>query len=180
MLASMAESLLCTRGDHHHLSPESLDTKGRTRIAAMRRSRSYATLGAAARSGRMASGRATPSRKGESGRRRPPSPSKEGCGPSVSEAEVEDVAVLDDVVLTLQPQLARVAGAGLALQCNVIRVGDGLGADEALFEVGVDHARRLGRPRAARHRPRPRLLGADGEVGVQAQKLVAGTDHAVE
>src|SRR5215204_3644290 len=36
MLASMAESLLCTRGDDHHLSPESLDTKGRARIAAMR------------------------------------------------------------------------------------------------------------------------------------------------
>src|SRR5260221_7263483 len=42
-----------------------------------------------------------------------------------------DVAVGDDILLALQPQLAGVAGAGLAAQCDVIGVGDGFGPDRS-------------------------------------------------
>ena len=44
---------------------------------------------------------------------------------------MEDIAVLDGVVLALEPELAGVARARLAVQRNVVVVGDGLGADEA-------------------------------------------------
>ena len=56
------------------------------------------------------------------------------------------VAVGDDVFLAFQPQLAGVARAGLAARLDVVVVGDGLGADEAALEIGMDDAGRLRRP----------------------------------
>ena len=56
------------------------------------------------------------------------------------ETEVHDVAVLDHVVLALEPQLARLARALLALARHVVLVGDHLCADEAALEVGMDDA----------------------------------------
>ena len=47
----------------------------------------------------------------------------------------------DDVVLAFQPQLAGVARAGLAVAGDVVVIGDGLGADEAALEIGVDRRR---------------------------------------
>jgi hypothetical protein len=58
---------------------------------------------------------------------------------------MHDVAVPDDVVLAFEPHLAGFLGAELAAERDVVVVGDGLGADEALLEVGVDGARRLRR-----------------------------------
>ena len=46
--------------------------------------------------------------------------------------------------------LAGIARAGLAAAGDIIVVGDGLGADEAVLEIGVDDARRLRRLGAAR------------------------------
>ena len=63
---------------------------------------------------------------------------------------------------------------------DVVVVGDRLGADEALLEVGVNDAGRLRRLGAARDGPGARLLRADGEVGDEVQQLVAGADQAVE
>ena len=53
---------------------------------------------------------------------------------------MQNVAVLDQIFLAFQPQLAGIARAGLALQRDVVRIGDGLGADEALLEIRVDDA----------------------------------------
>src|SRR5262249_28671691 len=47
------------------------------------------------------------------------------------------------------------------------------GADEALLEVGVDHAGRLGSERALADRPGADLLLAGGEVRLQAEQPVA-------
>src|SRR5690606_25801099 len=58
--------------------------------------------------------------------------------------------------------------------------GDRLGADEALLEIGVDHARRARRPRAFFDGPGARFLRTHGEIGHKAEKAVAGTDEAVE
>src|SRR6478735_8655519 len=81
------------------------------------------------------------------------------------EAEVHHVAVLHRIFLALQPQLARIARAGLALQAGVISVSDGLGADEALLEIRVDHAGGAGSLGALGDRPGAGFLRADGEVG---------------
>ena len=59
------------------------------------------------------------------------------------------VAVRDHILLALEPHLAGVAGAGLAAQRDIVVIGDRLGADEALLEIGVDDAGRLRRLGAA-------------------------------
>ena len=57
---------------------------------------------------------------------------------------MQHVAVLHLVGLALDAELAGFAGARLALARDVVLIGDGLGADEALLEVGMDDRRRLG------------------------------------
>jgi outer membrane receptor protein involved in Fe transport len=96
------------------------------------------------------------------------------------EAEVQNVAFLDPVFLALQPQPAGIAGAGLAAVLDEVIKADGLGADEALLEVGMDDGRGLRRGRAALHGPGADFLDPGGEVGLQAQQLVGGADDAVQ
>ena len=67
--------------------------------------------------------------------------------------EMHDVAVGDHIILAFQPHLADVARAGFAAERHIVVVGDGLGADEAALEIGVDDAGRLRRLGAARDRP---------------------------
>src|SRR4051812_36072316 len=99
---------------------------------------------------------------------------------SIVEPEMHHVAVGDDVFLAFQPKLAGFAGAGLAVQRDVIGIGDGLGPDEALFEIGMDHAGRRRPLGAAVDGPGAGLLRADGEIGDEVEQLVAGADQAVE
>src|SRR5258708_2392077 len=54
------------------------------------------------------------------------------------------------------------------------------GLDEALLEIGMDAAGSLRGGGALLDRPGAGLFRADGEIGHQAQQLVAGADHAVE
>src|SRR5918993_5687156 len=96
------------------------------------------------------------------------------------EPEVHHVPVLDEVFLALEPEPAGIARAGLALEADVIRIRDGLGPDEALLEIRVDHAGRLRRPRAPGDRPGAGLLRADREIGDEAEELVARPDDPVE
>jgi hypothetical protein len=84
---------------------------------------------------------------------------------------VDHVAVLHHVFLAFQPPLAGVLRALLALVVHEIVVGDHLGADEALLEVGVDHAGGLWRGGADAHGPGAHFLHAGGEVGLQVQQL---------
>ncbi len=71
------------------------------------------------------------------------------CGPRtlklIGEPEAHHVAVLHDIFLAFQPDTAGFAGAGFALAGDIIGIGDGFGADEALFEIGVDDAGALRR-----------------------------------
>ena len=53
---------------------------------------------------------------------------------------MHDVAVGDDIVLAFEAELAGIARAPLATERDIVGRGDDLGADEALLEVGVDHA----------------------------------------
>src|SRR5581483_386574 len=93
---------------------------------------------------------------------------------------MEDVAVLHYVILAFQSELAGVARTGFAGEGDVIVISDGLGADEALLEIGVDDARGLRGAGALGYRPGARLLGAGGEIGDEAKELVAFPDEAVE
>jgi hypothetical protein len=71
----------------------------------------------------------------------------------IKKKEVHDLAVFDLVGLSLDAQLAGGFQGGLA--AVLFQVGDAvdLGADEALFEVGVDHAGGLGYQGALAHGP---------------------------
>jgi hypothetical protein len=93
---------------------------------------------------------------------------------------MHDVAVGHDVFLAFQPQLAGIAGAGFAAEGDVIGVRNGLGTNEALFEIGMDNPRGGRRPCAAVNGPGPRFLRADGEIGDEIEQLIAGADQAVE
>ena len=53
--------------------------------------------------------------------------------------------VPSDVLLAFGAHLARVLRALFAREGDEVVEGDGLGADEAALEIGVDHAGRLGR-----------------------------------
>src|SRR5690606_39807789 len=94
-------------------------------------------------------------------------------------SDLHDVAVLHDVVLALHAGLARGAygrdGPGL----DEVVERDDLGLDEALLEVGVDHAGRLGRGPALLDGPRACLLGARREVGLQPEGVEARTSELV-
>src|ERR1044072_4143049 len=94
--------------------------------------------------------------------------------------EMHHVAVGDLVLLAFEPQLPGLARAGLAAALDVIVVGDGLGADEAALEIGVDRARRLRRARPLGHGPGARLLRAGGKERDEVQQRVAGADQAAE
>jgi hypothetical protein len=80
------------------------------------------------------------------------------------EQEVHDVAVLDDVLLAFHAQLAGGLDARLAPELLEIRERVDLRADEALLEVGVDHAGCLGTERALPDRPRADLCFTGREV----------------
>src|SRR5262249_18325221 len=94
--------------------------------------------------------------------------------------EMHDVAVGDDVGLTLEPHLARLLRAGLAAERHVIVVGDGLGADEAALEIGMDDGGSLRRLGSTRDRPGRRLLGAGGEIGDQVEERIPGANQSIE
>ena len=104
----------------------------------------------------------------------------EPAGPLDVEAEVDDVAVGDDVLLAFEAQQALVAAVGERLELEEVLAGDDFGADEAALDVGVDGAGGLLGVGAAADRPGAHLVLADGEEGDQAEQLVARAQHAVE
>ncbi len=68
-------------------------------------------------------------------------------GKSGVEPEQHHVAVLDDIFLAFVARLAGFLGGDFAAERDIIVIGDGLGADEAALEIGMDDAgglRRLG------------------------------------
>src|SRR6185295_11038240 len=95
------------------------------------------------------------------------------------EAEVDDVAVLDDVLLALEPHLAVLLARGHRAARHQVIVADDLGTDEAALDVAVDLAGGELRRRIARDRPGAALVLADGEERDVAEQVVAGADHAI-
>src|SRR5438067_768189 len=108
-----------------------------------------------------------------------PSPERSSNASDI-ESEQNHVAVLHDVFLPLTAHLPRRARRLLAAAGDVIIVRNGLGADEAALEVGVNLPRRLGRSRAAMNRPGARFLRAGGEERLQIEQLVRGANEGVQ
>src|SRR5581483_9770093 len=86
-----------------------------------------------------------------------------GARSSDVEAHVEDVAVLDDVGLALEPLPAGARRLSVASGLDEVVPAHDLAADEASRDIGVDRRRRVDRGAAPPERPRARLLLARGE-----------------
>src|SRR6185437_16838333 len=99
---------------------------------------------------------------------------------SIRKSEMQDVAIGNDIFLAFQPKLARIARAGFAVERNIVAIGDGFGANESLFEIGVDHAGRGRRLGAAMDGPGARFLRTHREIGDEVKQLVSGADQPVE
>ena len=99
---------------------------------------------------------------------------------SCGEAEVDDVAVLNDVLLALEPHFAVIAADGHRAACDQGVVADDFRTDEATGDVAVDFTGRQLRRRVARDRPGAALVLADSEERDVAEQIVAGANHAIE
>ena len=96
------------------------------------------------------------------------------------EPELHHVAVLHDVFLALDPQLAGFAGLGVGAEADEVVEVDGLGRDEAALEIAVDDAGGGGRFVAGADGPGAGLLLAGGEVGAQAEQVIDGADERAD
>ena len=93
---------------------------------------------------------------------------------------MHDVAVLHDVLLAFDADLARVAAGFFRTQRHVVVVFDHFGADESLLEIGVDDAGRLRGLHAADVGPCARLVGAGGEERFEVEQFVGRFDQALD
>ena len=90
------------------------------------------------------------------------------------------IPVLHHIFLAFHAHFTGFFGFGFAAERHKVVVGNDLGADKAAFEVGVDDAGSLWGSVAFVDGPGADFLDAGGEVGLQAQEVVAGADEAVE
>src|SRR2546422_11070919 len=98
------------------------------------------------------------------------------CG----EAEVDNVAVADDVVFAFEPDLTVIAARGHRAARDQTVVADHFRANEPPRDVAVNLAGGGLCRRVARNRPRAALVFADREERNIPEELVAGADDAVE
>src|SRR3546814_10709426 len=96
------------------------------------------------------------------------------------EQKIHHFAILYHVVLAFRSHLAGLFRPLLAFAGNKVVVAYGLGADEAVFKVGVDDTGGLGRRVADMYRPGAYFLDAGGEIRVQAQQPIAGANDAIQ
>src|SRR5438309_1325458 len=95
------------------------------------------------------------------------------------EPEVADLAVADDVILALEPELALGADVGeRTLDGNQLVVAHHLGADEAARDVRVHGPGGVLRARLLGNGPRPYFVLTDGEERDEAEERVAVSEHA--
>ena len=100
--------------------------------------------------------------------------------PSCRESEIDDVAILNDVLFALQSNFAVFATRRHGSAFDQPIEGHDLGADETARDVAVDLASRELCHRAPRNGPRAALVLADGEERNVTQQIVAGANDAVE
>src|SRR5690242_19683233 len=94
-------------------------------------------------------------------------------------AEVDDIAVSDDVVLAFEAELPRLAAFRLAAITDEVFVGNDFGADKPALDVAVNLSRGFPRRRPLADRPRLDLVFAGGEKTDEIEQLVRSADEAV-
>src|SRR5205823_3816083 len=87
------------------------------------------------------------------------------------EADIQDITVLDDVVLPLEPLLPALLRLGPGTCVHEGAPGDHLAADEATRDVGMDLRGRLERGPAGAQRPGAGFGGPDREEGDQPERF---------
>src|SRR5205807_7541926 len=91
---------------------------------------------------------------------------------SCREAEIDDVAVLHDVLLALEAHFTVVAARRHRPARNERVIGDDFRADETTGNVAVDFPGGKLRLRLARNRPGPALILADREKRNISEQIV--------
>src|SRR5579863_1542080 len=113
-----------------------------------------------------------------------PAKSRVSCSPSSNArstvADDENVAVFDDVVFALEAELAFVAGAAIAAEVDQRLPVDHFGADELLFEIGVDGAGGLHGRTVLGNGPGPAFVFAGSEKAHQSEQRVGSGDQALQ
>src|SRR3989338_7874901 len=101
-------------------------------------------------------------------------------GVSGGKPEIDDIAVLDDVLLPLQTDLTVFAARGHRPARDERSVRHHFGADEPVLDVGVDLAGGGLRRGAASDRPGAAFVLTDREEGDVAEQIVGRSDHPIE
>ena len=96
------------------------------------------------------------------------------------EAEVDHVAVLHDIVLTLTAELPFFLGGVDAAVLHHVIVGDYLGTDETALNVGVDLTGCLRRLGTLADGPCTALVLTVGQEGDETQQGIGALDEAVQ
>ena len=97
------------------------------------------------------------------------------------ELELHNISVGHDVVAALLTELAFLLDLGHgAVGGHEIVVGDDVGLDEALFEVGVNHAGGLRGGPALVDLPSAHLLDACSQEGLQSEDVEADAGQLVK
>src|SRR5687767_7878894 len=96
------------------------------------------------------------------------------------ESEEHDVAIPDDVLLSLGSHDAALLRALPSPGRDEVVIAGRLGADEPALEVGVNDTGRARRGVAAMDGPGPHLLLAGGEIRLEPEQVISRVDHAVE
>jgi hypothetical protein len=90
------------------------------------------------------------------------------------------IAFAHHVVAAFEAHLAGFLGALFAVVGDEVVIGNGLGADEAFFEVAVYDAGGLGRRPAFLDGPGAGFFRADSEVRLQTEQIVSRVDQLDE
>src|SRR5437867_11413219 len=94
-------------------------------------------------------------------------------------SEMDNVAVLDDVLFPFEAKLSCLLALGFASKGDEILIGNHLGADEAALDVTVDFSRSFPSVGSLRDRPCADFVFARGQKTDQIQKGVGRMDKPV-
>ena len=85
---------------------------------------------------------------------------------------MNDVAILDDIFLALQPEFTFGLAFGHRAERDQVIVSDNFGADKSALDIGVDFTGGLMRGSVTAGCPGADFILADGKKGLQIEQIV--------